>query len=174
MNHHLAALLVFACLIHAPVCTGAAEPAGRSLLVLDFELIDEQAGLVAFPEKEARLAMVSQRLRLRLAAERLYRVLDPAPVVAEMREISTRSSFLTCNGCELDVARKLGAERVLLAWVQKVSNLIININIEIRDVANGRTLLTKSVDLRGNTERSWRRGVDYLIRSMIERDQRNL
>ena len=174
MNRFITTLLMLLLVALSPPFASAAERSEKTMLMLDFELIDEQAGMVAFPEKEARLAMVSRRLQQRFAAERLYSVLDRTPIEADMREVTARSSFLTCNGCEMDLARKLGAERVLLAWVQKVSNLIINMNIEIRDVATGRTVLNKSVDLRGNTDRSWQRGIDYLIRSMLERDQRNL
>ena len=61
----------------------------------------------------------------------------------------------------------------LIGWVQKVSNLILNINIQIEDAATGAVLLNKSVDLRGNTDETWRRGVSYLVRSMVEKDQGN-
>ncbi len=58
-----------------------------------------------------------------------------------------------------------------LGWVQKVSNLILNINVRIEDVSTGAVLLQKSVDLRSNTDESWRRGVDALVRDMAEKGQ---
>ena len=61
----------------------------------------------------------------------------------------------------------------MTAWVQKVSNLILNINIQIRDVQSGLIVLTRSVDIRGNTDVSWLRGVRYLARSMEEQQQGN-
>ena len=67
----------------------------------------------------------------------------------------------------------LGADRVMTAWVQKVSNLILNINIQINDVASGQPLLNKSVDIRGNTDASWERGIRYMVRSMEEKGQGN-
>jgi hypothetical protein len=57
--------------------------------------------------------------------------------------------------------------------VQKVSNLILNLNIEIRDASTGRAVLAKSVDRRGNTDQSWQRGVDFLVRDMVEKGQGN-
>jgi len=54
-----------------------------------------------------------------------------------------------------------------------VSNLILNINIQIEDAATGAVLLNKSVDLRGNTDESWRRGIAALVRSMVENNQGN-
>jgi len=55
--------------------------------------------------------------------------------------------------------------------VQKVSNLILNINIEIKSVASGQTILNKSVDIRGNTDQSWSRGISYMVRDMVEKKQ---
>jgi hypothetical protein len=134
---------------------------------------DEQKDYVPFPEKEARLAMVSQRLREAMASERLYRIVDSAPVAELIRAEEARQSLLKCNGCELDIARQAGADRVLLGWVQKVSNLILNINIEIRDAHTGAAVLRKSVDLRGNTDLSWQRGIDFMVRDMVENGQGN-
>ena len=86
----------------------------------------------------------------------------------------SQSQLHECNGCELDIARSLHADRVLVGWVQKVSNLIVNINIQIEDAATGAVLLNKSVDLRGNTDESWRRGISYLVKDMIDKNQGNL
>jgi hypothetical protein len=145
----------------------------KRLLMLDFELIDEQAPEVPFPEAPARLAMISQRLREAFARERLYAVVDRAPVQALIESTGKTQNLLSCNGCELEIARKAGADRILVGWVQKVSNLILNINIEVRELADGNNVLNKSVDLRGNTDQSWQRGIDYLVRDMVEKQQGN-
>ena len=42
----------------------------------------------------------------------------------------------------------------MVGWVQKVSNLILNINIAVYDVASGRRLAGFSVDIRGDTDES--------------------
>jgi hypothetical protein len=68
-----------------------------------------------------------------------------------------------CNGCELQVGRKLGVERVAVCWVQKISNLILNINLRVEDVATGKPVFQRSVDIRGTTELSWQRGVKSLV-----------
>ncbi len=159
----------------AASCAGNAAGPRRSVLVLDFELIDEQADVTPFPEAEARLAMVAERLRRALAEQDIYRVADPAPIAADI-EAARRNNYtlIDCKGCELELARKLGADRVLLGWVQRVSNLILNLNIEVRDAASGRTLLNKSADMRGNNDESWRRAADFIVRDMLERGQRDL
>ena len=74
-----------------------------------------------------------------------------------------------CNGCEIDIGKALGAERIALCWVQKVSNLILNVNIEVRSVATGETVYVKSVDIRGNTDETWLRGVRRLVDNIEER-----
>lgn len=145
----------------------------KKLLLLEFELLDEQRDEVPFPDASARLAMIGARLRAAIARERLYELVDDAPVAEAIRSVRRQQNILACNGCELDIARQAGAERIMLGWVQKVSNLIVNINIEVRDAEDGRTLLVKSVDLRGNTEASWQRGIDYLVRDMVEKRQGN-
>jgi hypothetical protein len=169
-----ALLLCAAVLLAAGAPDAAAQqPPLKRLLMLEFELIDDQKGVVPFPEQEARLAMVSQRLRKALIEEDLYDVIDSAPVAELIRTEAARQSLLRCNGCELDIARKAGADRVLLAWVQKVSNLILNINVKVLDAETGQVVLAKSVDLRGNNDQSWQRGIDFMVRDMVEKRQGN-
>ena len=54
-----------------------------------------------------------------------------------------------------------------VGWVQKVSNLILNINLYLRNAATGDVLVLGSVDIRGNTDESWRRGTEYLLKHRI-------
>ena len=55
-------------------------------------------------------------------------------------------------------------------WVQKVSKLILNINVEVRSVATGETVCVKSVDIRGNTDETWLRGVRRPVDNIQERN----
>jgi len=36
-------------------------------------------------------------------------------------------------------------------------------------VDSGRTLLNKSIDIRGNTDQSWSRGISYMVRDMVQK-----
>jgi hypothetical protein len=162
-----------ASLLWASAVTGAPAEPLKKVLILDFELLDDQQGVVPFPEKDARLAMVSQRLRDAISKAGLYDVVDTAAVAPLIEAEASRQSLLECNGCELEIARRAGADRVLLAWVQKVSNLILNLNVDVRDARTGQSVLKKSVDMRGNTDQSWQRGVDFLVRDMMEKGQGN-
>jgi len=145
----------------------------KSIAILDFELIDDQHELSPATVEHDRLRVARLQLATEFAQRRLYRVVDVSPAADVMAKQRAAAPLHACNGCELDIARIVHADRVLVGWVQKVSNLILNINIQIEDATSGDVLLNKSVDLRGNTDESWRRGVSYLVQSMVDKGQAN-
>lgn len=149
-------------------------PVPKSAAVMDFELIDEMRDYeteAAKAAQERRLALVSNALRHEFDQRGMYRTVDNNAAAKLIADQKALQNLRNCNGCELDIGRALGADVVILAWVQKVSNLILNINIEVKDVASGKTLYTKSVDLRGNTDKSWLRGIRYMVDSIEEKKQ---
>ena len=143
--------------------------------MLDFELIDEMRDLYPGGQPagdQKRLKLISEQLRTEFEKNNFYTVLDPQRTSAAVQRARDSYRYLhDCNGCDLDLARAAGAERVLTAWVQKVSNLILNINIEIKDAKSGDTVVRKSVDIRGNTDATWQRGIAFLVRDMREKNQ---
>ena len=145
----------------------------KTIAILDFDLVDDQHELSPATVEYQRLRAIRDQLQEEFAKHDLYRVVDLAPASGLMQKYQSATQLHACNGCELEIARSLHADRVLIGWVQKVSNLILNINIQIEDVATGAVLLNKSVDLRGNTDETWRRGASYLVRSMVEKGQGN-
>lgn len=151
----------------------AAQQALSSIVVLDFELIDDTQdnNPETLTAQQKRLTLISEQLKKELNDAGLFRVLDNAPAEDYIAELKTGRELRACNGCELDIGKRLGADLVLTAWVQKVSNLILNINIEIKRVDSGQTLLNKSVDIRGNTDQSWSRGISYMVRDMVDKKQ---
>ena len=46
-------------------------------------------------------------------------------------------------------------------------NLILNMNIYLRDVHTGAVVAAMSADLRGNTDESWTRAMSYLLRNRL-------
>ena len=145
----------------------------KSIVLLDFELIDGTLDRAADDAQRDRLQTISRALRQEFSDRHFYKVLDNTPQQALIRDMESRFKLYDCNGCDADIGRALGADRTLTAWVQKVSNLILNINIQIRDVQSGEIVLTRSVDIRGNTDDSWLRGIHYMARSMDEKHQGN-
>ena len=53
------------------------------------------------------------------------------------------------------MAAKLGARYAVTSEVQKVSNLILSMNVVIRDAATGDAVRAYAVEIRGNTDESW-------------------
>lgn len=166
----LAACLSALALGHV-VGTGAGADEPRTAAVFDFELIDtslegEMRG--AQPAEQARLVLISHRLRELLAQSGRYAPVDIAPAAAA---IEAAGNLHGCNGCESDIARQLGAELAIRGVVQKVSNLILNMTVYVSEAATGGHVAGASVDIRGNTDESWLRGVSYLVRNRLVPDQ---
>ncbi len=164
---------------------GGAQPAGaqpasappgtqRSLVVLEFELVDDQNNPVTKEAQDVRLRNATLQLQRELTARQLYRVVDPAPSQELQRKLRAQQEFLyRCDDCAAQVGQLLGVDLVMATWVQKVSELILNLNVQILDVKTQAVVFTKSVDMRGNQDATWTRAVSYLVRDMAEKRERN-
>lgn len=150
-----------------PPARGAEVP---RVAVFDFELIDtslegETSG--QRPDEQQRLRLISDLLRLKLSESGRYLLVDQE---AAADQVADAGYLHGCNGCEASIARGLGADLAIIGTVQKVSNLILNINIYVSDTASGERLRAMSADIRGNTDKSWTRGVSYLVRNRLLKD----
>jgi hypothetical protein len=142
----------------------AAEP--RKVAVFDFELLDTSLqGAVNGPQadEQRRLNDVTEQLRKALVQSGNFVVLDIAPVNAAARA----SNLQNCGGCDVQYAQKLGADLVITGLVQKVSALILNMNIYLRDAHTGKLITAMSADFRSNTDESWSRALSYLVRNRL-------
>ena len=144
-----------------------AEP--KRVAVLDVELL--KADYLPDPhritsEERRRLDMVADLIRDRLRAEG-YDPVSAALTRAAIQAADPGQYLHACNGCERDIARDLGADWVAVGWIQLVSYLIINLNVLVIDVESGVPVARAFVDLRGNTERSWRRATIYMLDNIL-------
>jgi hypothetical protein len=142
--------------------TGAAL-AGPRAAIFPFELSDvslegELAG--PRPDETHRLMLATEELRQLAARAAGYEVLDLAGLTAE---IEKATPLYKCNGCEADMARRLGADVAITGYVRKVSNLILKVFINVRDVDSGKLTRIHQVDIKGNTDETWLRGVRYMV-----------
>ena len=147
-----------------------AQNGTRTVAVFDFELIDtslqgEVEGVR--PEETRRLVLISDALRAALAASDRYELVDTAPAA---QAIAEAGYLYGCNGCEAAIADSLGADLAVAGTVQKVSNLILNINVYMREARRPNRVTAYSVDIRGNTDESWSRGLSYLVRNRLLRE----
>jgi uncharacterized protein DUF2380 len=157
----LSLIIALAILSWAPAF---AEPLKAA--VFDFELLDTSLqGEMKGPQadEQRRLKDVTEQLRKGLADAGKFVIIDITPVNAAAHA----SNLQSCGGCDVDYARQLGADLAITGLVQKVSALILNMNIYVRDVHTGRLVAGMSADFRGNTDESWTRTMGYLLRNRL-------
>jgi hypothetical protein len=148
------------CLWSAPV------EAARKAAVFEFELIDTSLDgemLGTTEAEKARLAQMAPKLRELLKTDGICEVIDIAPVAEQARN----SNLQACGMYDAMMARNLGADLAVTGTVQKVSNLILNVNLHVGDASTNEMLKAGSVDMRGNTDDSWLRGLRYPIRNRM-------
>ncbi|TVZ62089.1 uncharacterized protein DUF2380 [Azospirillum brasilense] len=149
--------------------SGAAPAAAQTpakVLVFDLELVDTSRE-PPDPDHAGRLERVTALLRdgLKDGGYAVTGVHDSA-VAAEVP-----ASLYRCNGCERDLGRRAGADIVVTGFIHKISTLILNMQIIMRRTGDGgedgEIIAVANADIRGDNERSWRRGVDWLLRHRL-------
>ena len=146
--------------------TSPAHADPLKVAVFDFELVDTSLqGEVDGPrtDEQRRLIDAGNQVRKALAESGQFAVLDIAPVNAAAHG----SNLQACGGCDVQLARQLGADLAITGVVQKVSNLILNMNFYLRDARSGNSITSMSADFRGNTDESWSRAASYLLRNRL-------
>jgi Protein of unknown function (DUF2380) len=131
----------------------AAEP---KVAVFDFELVDtslEGATYGPRGDQRARLTQITDRLHDALAKS------GRASVAAQARAANLRN----CGGCDAQFASQVGADFAVTGLVQKVSNLMLNMNIMLSDAKTDQGISVRSIDMRSNNDESWSRAIDWLI-----------
>src|SRR5262245_29101861 len=153
-------------LVAALAGLGCGEAVAERVAVFDFELIDtslEGEARSTRADEQARLVHVSEQLRQRLAESGRFTVVDIAPVASAAKA----QNLQFCGGCDIDLAKRVGADLAVTGTVQKVSNLILNMTIYVRDASSNATVAVMNADMRGNTDESWSRTLDWLVRNRL-------
>ena len=156
-------LICACCACVAIALSAAAAQAATKAAIFPVELIDVSLeGEFSGPRTDEadRLALATVELRRLAAGEPGYEVLDLSRIKSEL---DSAAPLYKCNGCEIGLARKLGADVAVTATVRKISNLVLVFHIQVRNVASGNLTKVYRVELRGNTDESWLRGVRWLI-----------
>lgn len=167
----LAGIVSLICMVLLPIPSLMAEQpkAGAPrLAIFDMELQDaSHEGAVdgIRPDQEARLKLISGELRSLLDDTGKFELVDIGPAA---EEIGRKGPLLYCNGCDGDIARGLGADLALTGFVYKVSNLILEIHLYVRDVKTGNIKAKMSSSIRGNTDESWLHGIRWMFRNRIK------
>ncbi len=154
--------------------SNGAVSAPIKIAMFDVELADFSAGgplAGQSPEETARISLTSERLRELLKKTGRYELVDVSanhPGLSAVNAEAMRSHYLRdCNGCEVDIARTLGADQTFLAFFKKVSVMEGGLEFQIRDVKTGAFVKHVQADWRGSTDESWTRAVTWLFKHRV-------
>lgn len=158
------ATIVLALALARIVMAAAADTGTPSVAFFGFQLINTSLEPTT-PVEAGRIEMLDNLFRQKLSSSGRFKLV-PIPPDTQQR-IVAGPEISGCNGCERDYANSIGANWAAWGTVQKVSNLILNINLYMEDATSGKLEFVKSVDIRGNTDESWRHGLDYMLRHYL-------
>ena len=137
-----------------------------TLLVLPLEMVDTSGETPSrAKEHEDRLLALAQYLSKALGENGSYAIVDPTPIRAQINKARI-VRLSECNGCELDLARLVHADRVLIGEVDKVSTLIGSLHIGIVDVATGQHVFSRALSFRGDTDEAWQHAARFFVREL--------
>ena len=140
--------------------------APKTVAFLGVQFLNDNATLEPTTAAErARIAALGKTFQAMLEASGRFTFV---PVSAEAKaKIAKGPTVGSCGGCEYTYGKQLGGQWVAWLVVQKVSNLILNINVYMGDVATQKLTFVHSVDIRGNTDESWSHGIRYLVKNYL-------
>jgi len=165
----LAALLILAfCGVAERPAAAASAPSDsvKTVALLGVQFLNDHEDLEPTTEAErGRLASIEQLFKSELEASGHYRLATIAADAAA--KIAAGPEIGGCGGCEFDYGKQLGGDFAAWIVVQKVSDLILNINVYMVDVVARKLTFVHSVDIRGNTDESWKRGLTYLVKNYL-------
>jgi len=144
----------------------ADTPQPHRLAVLPFEIDDNSGEAGAATRHDAMLASITREVAQKIEADKLYDVVPPARVAEAVAAANPGTYLRQCNGCERDIARSVGADRVMIGWIFKMSSLVLSLHVVVKDVATGKVLYAHAFDFRGDDQRAWTRAADYMVAAL--------
>ena len=151
--------------------------AGPKVAVMPLDLADQTAesALTSDPylvlsrpkislEERKRLELATREMERQLHEKLQLEVVDVGPFAPEIGEAAP---FYKCDACELAIARKAGADLVVTGNIQKITLMILNLNVMIRDAVSGHIAGTYTVPLRDNSDAGWLRGVAKVVEQHV-------
>lgn len=158
-----AAMFAFA-IVSPPAQSATLAPKPIASLGVFFQNDNEGYQPTSAAER-ARMTAIERQLKTALEDTGTYKFV---PMTAEVQaDIAKGQQVSECGGCEIDYGKRLGAEAIAWVRVQKISNLIMNMNVYLADVATGKMIFQHSVDVRSNTDESWSRSMAYLLKNYL-------
>ncbi len=115
--------------------------------------------------EKARLILLENQFKKELSQTGKYHFVVISKEI--QKKIMDGPVIGSCGGCEMQYGLELKADYTAWLVVQKVSNLILNINVYMADSKQKKIIYVKSADIRGNTDESWMRGLKYILQNYL-------
>ena len=155
----------------ALLCLPGAAVAAQKVAVFPFE-IDYQPSEEDFyigepkvtPEEEARLKLVHEEFQARLTADGRYEAVDLSALAAD---IQAKQPLYNCNECDVDLAKKAGADIAVTVIMDKVSETHLNMIVTLRNAATGAVMRNVQAVVQGNTDETWLHGARWLLKNRL-------
>jgi hypothetical protein len=137
------------------------------IAVFDFELEDFSGGAGIIPESDQdreQLRLATETARRLLSESGRYSLVDVSH--ADAPEVRA-GSLHKCDGCDVPIARNLGADQSLVGIVTRVTRTDYAVTFKLRDARTGASLAVEQTDLRIGANYSWNRGAAWLIKNRL-------
>ena len=137
------------------------------IAVFDFELEDFSGGAGIIPESDQdreQLRLATETVRRLLAESGRYSLVDVSQ--ADAPDV-TAHSLHKCDGCDVPIARKLGADQSLVGIVTRITRTDYAVTFKLRDARTGAPIAVEQTDLRIGANYSWNRGAAWLIKNRL-------
>jgi Protein of unknown function (DUF2380) len=168
----LAASLAAALTVFAMQPSEAAEPGLIKIAVFDFELDDRSAGRGIIDQDAVdteNLELSTEEARRMLSTSGRYSIVDASSAAAE---VIAAGGIQHCNGCDVPLAKELGADQSMVGVFTRVTRVEYTLQILVRDTQAGAVVSNASTGLRMGANYSWPRGVKWLMNNRILSAQR--
>jgi hypothetical protein len=147
--------------------SGDAQPLPK-LAVLEPELEGDLEDPSRVPGWNRKMAALDAFLRQELATRNLYTVLSNEPASDLIERDKARREVHDCLPCIQDVGQRLGADRVLVVWVNRMSELVMFLSARVVDPTTGDLIVARSMTFRGDNDRAWNKAADFFLRQLAE------
>lgn len=156
----------------AVAARAAPERVVPKVAVFPIELVEPIGDGFSLPKKNtneaARIKLATEELARRLTESGKFEVVDTS---AMAKEIADKAPLYKCNGCETELAKKAGAEIAVVGTVDKASETLLNMTVELHDAVTGKVRGLGSIVVQGNTDEMWLRSVRWLVKNRLTTEE---
>jgi hypothetical protein len=115
-------------------------------------------------EEAARLKAVHAEFVRLLGADGRF---QPVDLTALAADITAAQPIHSCNDCDIDLAKKAGADLAFTTVIDKISETHLNMIVTVRDVATGAVARNHQAVIQGNTDDTWMHAARWIVKNRL-------